>query len=1302
MKTPSPLTPVLAALLAAVPLAASNYVADSLNFTVVRDYADGPNAVDESVTSDSNPNQISYTTFVAEVAQAFDNGLGGVIDFENGRRERVLWATDKTLVNAYATERQEAEGFVNPVEYYRFEALDDLTIGSADDPYFGGPLDALDGEDEAFRYDSGDPANTIFVPAPVDGYTFTDPPDSGEILATEVIETGSGLPGFHLVDDERMRLVENRFDRSRFSDWQMPINDDLSPRLFASIVGRFGSDGSNTVTVRRGPLHIEELSLASQTNPGTRSGEPINDEFYLATRQENSTVSAVSGTSLLGGGGAGTATAKDLLFDPRERIVALGFTLPNITNFQYYQGPSATSDNPDNIIVTASFSDGSIAEFRGTTQQTTAGGNDQFYGIRAPVDESITRLQVRVVGRNYRTFTNIDDIGFITETSAPFIRDGADAEGLTGREFCHRIDIARQATSIDIPDLPTGLTFDSDTGLVTGVPSTSGVHTSDIIMTNEAGSRTETVTFSFVDPDPGVSPPVLYASDALAVVDRPFAYAIGSSEPILDSFAVVHRLPENGAPVRTYLDQLGFDLELGAISGTPARSDQVGEYSVEFYVKTAGGCASDSFTLRIIPPVIEPDFNADGATDWILFDESTGTLSGALGTSFITADGYGEFPASGPPSATLISGLPSNAAWELIDLDDDGSTDIVTFEPATSTLGIHYVNGLTVDALPPLTFAPEGTWQLAAVDTGRIVLKNLAGDSFEFWEVSGRVSLTNVTPSAMYQPGAGWPAASLVAWADFDGDFQKEALLFYGAGEYAFAEFAVEPGEPFRIEDGLAVAGIADINSDGVADILWKSETGGFFAVWFMGGAADVPEGLRQASGSGLDNALAGPDRIFRDPSVYDISLSGDFNGDGRLDLAFVDPSTGDRELIFQPAGPQPDFMEDGVTPRPKQLRDDVDGTQILQTNASKTLLDNFPVPGQLPLALQPDEALIDYQIYEQRKDGNGNRLWTIVGFHAIPVADTAKPLASRDVFFDGMHSLGEALASYEIFQRDGDDAQGRPKVLVSGGFIPLPQLKRVDKPVVDPGTEDYAWTPVNASEPGVDFDARGRRGFLVERDLYGLPRLDEFGQPLYKLWQNSFGQTVEGVPGSQPYELDYITGEPETVLVSDASTEWVSTGDFDGDGRVEIVSFNQTSGFYEIIPGDEIGLPLLTRWLRRQFGDENAPIADLALDPDFDGCSTLIEYAMGVDDVYLERPETMWLEAGAGGNMLARFPWRVGDGTLLVDVEYLDVSGSWAVTDFSLMETNWRSANTAEVLLETGVPLSTDPVLMRLQVGTE
>src|ERR1700734_3679739 len=80
------------------------------------------------------------------------------------------------------------------------------------------------------------------------------------------------------------------------------------------------------------------------------------------------------------------------------------------------------------------------------------------------------------------------------------------------------------------------------------------------------------------------------------------------------------------------------------------------------------------------------------------------------------------------------------------------------------------------------------------------------------------------------------------------------------------------------------IAGVGDFNGDGYADILWRNTTTGQVLIWLMNGSAITNTGS------------VGVGYVTSDWAIVGV---GDFNGDGKADILWQNPPTGQLYIYF-------------------------------------------------------------------------------------------------------------------------------------------------------------------------------------------------------------------------------------------------------------------------------------------------------------------------------------------------------------------------------------------------------------------
>ena len=273
------------------------------------------------------------------------------------------------------------------------------------------------------------------------------------------------------------------------------------------------------------------------------------------------------------------------------------------------------------------------------------------------------------------------------------------------------------------------------------------------------------------------------------------------------------------------------------------------------------------------------DLTGDGRSD-VFWRRSDGTNAAWI----VTGNAADQF------TAKFLPGVPPE--WEAMavgDVNGDGIADVVWYQPASGLVAIWLMNASAsiASATFPANVGANTGWVLAAVgDTngdGRtdLIWRNADTGQLVVWYMSsdGVIASTidyGVVPLEWQLRGAG----------DFDGDRIVDLLWFHpGSGVVALwlmaangsfeAIFpgAVGPGtwRPYRV---------ADLDGDGFSDIFWRDEATGMTAAWYIDAAAPSP--------------LADYDFFVSVPLAdWNVGTAGDFNVDGRDDLLWYAPDTG-------------------------------------------------------------------------------------------------------------------------------------------------------------------------------------------------------------------------------------------------------------------------------------------------------------------------------------------------------------------------------------------------------------------------
>ena len=238
----------------------------------------------------------------------------------------------------------------------------------------------------------------------------------------------------------------------------------------------------------------------------------------------------------------------------------------------------------------------------------------------------------------------------------PLIAGPVSATGSVGRAFNYKIAASNFARTYGATGLPSGLSVNATSGIISGVPADAGNTTVVLSASNGAGTATKTIVITIMPLPPVIS----NSGSASGNVGVPFSYQIVASHSPTSYSAT--GLPRG----------LTINKSNGIISGTPLSK---GYSYINLIATNAGGSAKKSLALTVTPtlPLIT---SAESAT-------------GTVGSAFIykiVATGFARtYGATGLPSGLSvnatsgdISGVPAVAGNTTVVLSASNDTGTAT------------------------------------------------------------------------------------------------------------------------------------------------------------------------------------------------------------------------------------------------------------------------------------------------------------------------------------------------------------------------------------------------------------------------------------------------------------------------------------------------------------------------------------------------------------------------------------------------------------------------------------------------
>ena len=288
-----------------------------------------------------------------------------------------------------------------------------------------------------------------------------------------------------------------------------------------------------------------------------------------------------------------------------------------------------------------------------------------------------------------------------TTSSAPTISSASTASGTVGAAFSYQVTANNSPTSFGASGLPTGLTVNTTTGLISGSPTVAGTSNVSLSATNSTGTGTAALTLTIAN----AAPVITSGTTASGTVGTAFSYQITASNSPT-SFAA------SGLPAG-----LTVSTTSGLISGTPTTA---GTSTVTLNATNSGGTGTATLTLTvsIAAPVISSSTTATGtvgtAFSYQITASNSPTSFGATGLpaglSVNTTTGLisGTPTATGTSSVTLSATNKTGTGAAILTLTISSNVPVVTSGgTASGTVGTAFSYQITASN-SPTNFAATG------------------------------------------------------------------------------------------------------------------------------------------------------------------------------------------------------------------------------------------------------------------------------------------------------------------------------------------------------------------------------------------------------------------------------------------------------------------------------------------------------------------------------------------------------------------------------------------------------------------
>jgi PKD repeat protein len=438
------------------------------------------------------------------------------------------------------------------------------------------------------------------------------------------------------------------------------INSDLAP------IDIIGTPFNYQITATNGPLTgYTAVGLPSwatlNTSTGVISGIPTAP---AATTQVTITVSNAYAT--------GSATLVITIDNPVPPVITSALTATAFVGFPYNPFYQITATNFPNAY-------NAVGLPAGLTVNTSTGAISGT-PTASPGTYTVTISASNLGGSGSATLKIT-----LSNPPPPVINSATTDNATAGWPYNYQITATNFPSSFNASGLPTGLSINTSTGLISGAPGAAGTFTINLSATNAGGTGTAKLTLTVALP----APPVINSASTITwVYNVPFSYQITATNIPL-SFSAT------GLPAWATLNT-----STGAITGTP---DALGTSTVTINAANLGGTGAATLSITItdvLPPVITSALTATGTNGVAFSYQITATNNPTSYSATNLPQGLSIDTATGIISGTPLVPVDTSVTIGAINHGGTGTATLVISISIDPNSGPILTSGVTASPNP--------------------------------------------------------------------------------------------------------------------------------------------------------------------------------------------------------------------------------------------------------------------------------------------------------------------------------------------------------------------------------------------------------------------------------------------------------------------------------------------------------------------------------------------------------------------------------------------------------------------------